>query len=84
MVEIKLEPLDQKDLIELLDYALEKKKEEPQITGKHHWDDNGWYELRVYQLKQLIKGKKVYDTIYQSSLGGIVKDIEDTIDDFTN
>ena len=85
MVEIKLSQLDQKDLIELLNYALEKKKEEPKETGKHHWDNTGWYEIRVHQLKQIVKGRKVYDTIYQSSLGGLIEDIEEGLDnDFVN
>lgn len=79
MVEIKLEPNDQQDILDLLTYALEKKK----IDNDKEVPPAYW-ELRVPQLEKLIKGKKVYDTIYQSSLGGIVKDIEDTIDDFAN
>lgn len=81
MVEIKLSPLDQKDLLELLEYALKKKLEEKPITGRHKWDDSGWYKLRIEQLRLLVEGKKVYDTIYQSSLSGLVKEIEDGLND---
>lgn len=78
MVEIKLSPLDQKDLLELLEYALQKKlKEPPEKRGRYTWDESGWYKLRIYQLSQIIKGKKVYDTICQSSLGNLVDDIQE-------
>ena len=83
MVEIKLSPLDQKDLLELLEYALKKKLEEKPITGRHKWDDSGWYKLRVYQLKKIIKGYRPYSSIYQSSLGGLVKDIDEGLEDET-
>lgn len=76
MIIVKLSPLDQKDLLELLEYALEKKmKEPPEKHGRYTWDNSGWYRLRIDQLIQLIKGNNVYDTIYQSSLSGIVDDI---------
>lgn len=76
MVEIKLEPNDQQDIIDLLNYALQKKHED---TDKESYPK--YWDLRVPQLKQLIKGKKVYDTIYQSSLGGLVKDVQEGLDD---
>ena len=82
-MEIEISPNDQRDLIKLLDYALEKKKEESKEDGRHKWDDSGWYELRVYQLKKIIKGYRPYSSIYQSSLGGLVKDIDEGLEDET-
>ena len=71
MTEIKLSPNDQKDLLDLLAYALEKKKDD---KGKDSFPK--YWAIRIPQLMQIIKGWKVYDTIYQSSLGNLVGDIE--------
>lgn len=85
-MEIQISPNDRDDILELLDYALKKKLEEPpEKHGRYTWDNSGWYKLRIYQLTQIIKGKQVYDTIYQSSLGGLVNDIVEEMDnDYTN
>lgn len=82
MTEIQLSPNDRDDILELLDYALKKKLEEPpERKGRYTWDNSGYYKLRIGQLKQLIKGKRVYDTISQSSLGGLINDIVEGLDD---
>ena len=72
MVRIEVEPLDQKDLLEILDYALENYIKE-QKNGKRK--DAKWYELRIGQLKKLINGRNVQDSIYKSSLGTLEGDI---------
>lgn len=71
MKEIKLSPNDEKDLLDLLAYALEKKKED---KSKESYPK--YWAIRIPQLMQLVKGWKVYDTIYQSSLGNLIGDIE--------
>lgn len=76
MVEIKLEPNDQQDILDLLNYALEKKKEE-----KNKQVPPSYWELRVPQLKKLINGLHIYDTIYQSSMGNLTGDIERGLED---
>lgn len=77
MTEINLSPNDQKDILELLDYALEKKQEEKiGTTNATKWDDRKYWQLRVPQLKALINGYKGYSSIYQSSMGSLTKDIE--------
>lgn len=76
MVEIKLEPNDQKDILDLLKYALKKKQEDKDKESYPRY-----WELRIPQLEQLINGRNVYDTIYQSSLGNLVGDIERGLDD---
>ena len=75
MTEIQLEPNDRDDILALLDYALEKKKEDndKQVPP-------AYWEVRVPQLKRLIQGYKPF-SLYQSSLGGIIKDIEGAFDD---
>lgn len=77
MTEVQLSPNDRDDILQLLDYALEKKNEE-QIKkhSQSKWDDRKYWRLRIKQLKAIINGKRIYDTIYQSSLGNLVGDIE--------
>lgn len=82
MTEIQLSPNDRDDLLELLDYALKKKLEEPpEKHGRYTWDNSGYYKLRIHQLKQIIKGKKVYGDVRQSSLGNLVNDIIEGLDE---
>ena len=80
MTEVQLEPNDREDILELLDYALKKKLEEPLESGKHHWNMSGYWVVRVPQLKMIVKGYKQF-SISQSSMGGLVGDIEDEIND---
>lgn len=75
MTEVQLSPNDRDDILELLDYALQKKLEEPR--GKQPFNMGGYWLLRIPQLKDLVKGKKIYDSIKQSSMGGLARDIED-------
>ena len=61
---INLNPNDRDDILQLLDYALEYKLQEPH---KNNWNESGYWKIRIPQLKKLIKGSKVNETIYQSS-----------------
>ena len=79
MTEVELEPNDRDDILQLLDYALKKKLEEPVDTGKRHFNIKGYWELRVPQLKRLIKGKKQF-SVYRSSLG-VIDDIKEGLDE---
>lgn len=69
MVRIELEPLEQKDILEMLDYALEQKRlNRPINKGSNKWDDTKYWEIRISQLKALINGKNIRNGIYSSSL----------------
>lgn len=82
MTTVELEPNDRDDILQLLDYALEKKKQEKSDKyNRWNWTMAGYWEIRVPQLKELIKGKKIRNGIYQSSMGSLVGDIERNLDD---
>ena len=77
MIRIELEPLEQKDILEMLDYASEmKEKNRPSKIEPHKWDDTNYWIMRIDQLKQILNGKVVRDSVYRSSLGTI--DMENT------
>ena len=84
MIRLEINPLDQKDIIELLEYALEKKIEEgEEVSGRHHWDSSRYYAFRIPQLIKIMNGKNVSPGIYQSSLPKKIKtkpDKEDKIE----
>lgn len=86
MITINLSPNDRDDILELLDYALEcKLKEPPEKIGRwEKWDNSGYWKLRVPQLKKLIKGSKLNETVYQSSFFMLEADIERCLDDNNN
>ena len=68
MEKIELNPLDKKDLLELLDYArMQKKIKKPPRNSVERWDDSEWWIMRIDQLKQVIKGKNVQNSYIQSS-----------------
>lgn len=70
-MEIDLSPFDKKDLLELLDYASAMKEEHrpPKRTGRGStWDDTDYWVMRIEQLKQLINGRNVRNSLYGSSL----------------
>lgn len=70
-MEINISPFDQKDILELLDYAKEMKEEHrpPSKTGRGSmWDDTNYWVMRIEQLKQLIKGRNVGTSLYRSTL----------------
>lgn len=72
-MEINISPYDQKDLLELLDYASEMKKEqrptENKKTGRGSiWDDTNYWVMRIEQLKLLIKGRNISNSLYGSTL----------------
>ena len=82
---VSLSPNDRDDILKLLEYALKKKLEEqPEKRGRYSWDNSYYYKMRINQLSQLIKGRKVYDTIYQSSLGSLESDIENETNDINS
>lgn len=68
-MEINLSPFDQKDLLELLDYASEMKQQyKPILKGTNRWDDTDYWVMRIDQLKQLINGRNIKNSLYGSSL----------------
>lgn len=76
MIRIEIEPLEQKDLIEILNYASEMKElnRPPKPKNDNKWDDTDYWLSRITHLKRLIEGKIIRDDIYRSSLGTIQTD----------
>lgn len=69
MIRIEMNPNDQKDIIELLDFALEMKYV-MQPTKYGSFNDYGYWKIRIPQLKVVLLGKNTSPAIYKSSLGG--------------
>lgn len=71
MIKLEINPLDQKDIIELLDYAKEQKKlNKPVLRGSQRWDDTKYWNYRIEYLKKVILGEITYRTqVYKSSMG---------------
>ena len=62
-MEIKLSPNDRQDIIDLLKYALEKKKKDRDTNSfPKYW------EIRVPQLIAAINGKVMSDSIMRSTM----------------
>lgn len=79
MIRIELEPLEQKDILEMLDYASEMKEKNRPVrkTGRSAvWDDTDYWINRIEILKRILQGKAVRESIYRSSLRTI--DMENT------
>lgn len=70
MIKLEINPLDQKDIIELLDYAKEQKNlNKPVLRGSQRWDDTKYWNYRIEYLKKVILGKVIYKTqVYKSSM----------------
>lgn len=72
MERIELSPLDKKDLLELLEFAkLYKEMTRPADRNKkssYKWDDYNWWCMRIEQLKAIINGRNVSDSLVGSSL----------------
>ena len=69
MTRIELSPFDEKDILELLDYAKEMKEEHRPGNNRHDkWDDADYWVMRIEQLKMIIKGRNVNNSLYGSSL----------------
>ena len=72
MDRIELSPLDKKDLLEILEYAkLFKEMSRPSKrtgTSGYKWDDYKWWCMRIDQLKAVINGRNVSDSLIGSSL----------------
>lgn len=81
MVRIEISPFDQKDILEMLEYAkMQKKINRPVLKGTQKWDDTEYWVMRIDQLKEVVMGKKVQETIYRSSLPTLGGDIIDVFD----
>ena len=70
MIKLEINPLDQKDIIELLDYAKEQKNlNRPILKGSQRWDDTKYWNYRIEYLKKVILGEITYRTqVYKSSM----------------
>lgn len=70
MIKLEINPLDQKDIIELLDYAKEQKNSnKPVLRGSQRWDDTKYWNYRIEYLKKVILGEITYRTqVYKSSM----------------
>lgn len=70
MIKLEINPLDQKDIIELLDYAKEQKNlNKPVLRGSQRWDDTKYWNYRIEYLKKVILGEITYRTqVYKSSM----------------
>lgn len=73
MIRIELEPLEQKDLLEILDYASDMKEyhRPPKNRQGNKWDDTDYWINRIEVLKRIVQGKAIRDSVYRSSLGTI-------------
>lgn len=70
MALIEITPNERDDIIQLLNYALEKKREDtPDRKFGSTWDDIKYWELRIPQLKLAIQGKVQTTGIYRSCMG---------------
>lgn len=68
MIRLEINPLDQKDIIELLEYALEQKKVD---YNKEAYPK--YWEIRVPQLLAIMNGKNVAPSIMKSTLPRAIK-----------
>lgn len=68
METIELSPNDKKDLLELLDYAKEKKLEEDLKLSNKQIKYGKYWSLRINQLKMVIKGYSVRSGVQSSFL----------------
>lgn len=74
MIRIEISPYEQKDILEMLDYAKEQKlSNKPILRGSHKWDDSGYWELRIEYLKKVVLGKGNKPSIYKSSFEYVEK-----------
>lgn len=72
MERVELSPNDKKDLLELLDYAKMKKKDEGTKNKRDKWNDANYWEIRIEQLKMVLNGYVTTPGI-QSSLYTVIK-----------
>lgn len=70
MIKLEINPLDQKDIIKLLDYAKEQKNlNKPILRGSQRWDDTKYWNYRIEYLKKVVLGEITYRTqVYKSSM----------------
>lgn len=70
MALIEITPNDRDDMIQLLNYALDKKrKEKPEGKFGSTWNDSKYWEIRIPQLKLVLQGKMQNNVVYRSSMG---------------
>ena len=68
MEKIELNSYDKKDLLELLDYACEKKlKEKVPKKVLEKWDEKNYWKMRIEHLKRIINGYTNSGSYIQSS-----------------
>ena len=68
MDRINLNPLDKKDLLELLEYARQKKLEDDiNSTRKDHFRMGKYWDMRIEQLKDIVNGS-IVDIGIQSTM----------------
>lgn len=68
MIRIEMNPLDQKDIIDLLQYALEQKQ-----TDYSKEAYSNYWKIRVPQLLDIMNGKNVNPCIVKSTLPKAIK-----------
>ncbi len=81
-MEIYISPNDRADLLEILDYAaMWYELNRGSSNKKDKWDNTNWYLMRIAQLKLVIKGKVVQDSITKSSLGTLERGLDNVFND---
>lgn len=75
MDRIEISPNDKQDLLELLEYAKLKHNQEKSTDKRDHWNDAGWWNIRIEQLKMIIKGYVPHTSYIQSSYTTIDKEL---------
>lgn len=81
MIRLEINPFDQKDILEMLDYAkMQKKINRPVLKGTQKWDDTNYWIMRIDQLKLLIMGKRIQDSLIKSSMTTLEGEISSVFD----
>lgn len=84
MIRIEMSPNDKKDLIRILNFAY--KRLEYHYTHKKiknhfdQWDDSKYWMIRIEQIKAVINGRNISDSLVKSSLGTLEGDLLDVLD----
>lgn len=68
MIRIEMNPNDQKDILDMLEYASQMKEQNKPEQKTNKWDDSKYWIMRIEQLKEVVKGRNTSDSLYVSSL----------------